>query len=61
VFPRPVIARYQTTELAAVRLEPQFPWQIAVILKKDRYRSFATNRLIEFIKAYFQDLSSNVT
>lgn len=58
VFPRPIIARYQTDDLAAVRLEPRFPWQIAVILKKGRYCSFATTRLIEFIKAYFQTLPS---
>ncbi len=58
VFPRPIITRYQTEDQAAVRLEPRFPWQIAVILKKGRYRSFAATQLIQFMKTYFQALSS---
>jgi DNA-binding transcriptional LysR family regulator len=57
VIPRPVAERYCTDDLVAVRLEPSFPWQIAVILKKGRYRSFAATRLIRFIEDYFQELN----
>lgn len=53
VFPCPMIQRYKTEGLAMVRLDPQFPWEIAVVLKKGRYQSFATVRLKNFIEQYF--------
>lgn len=59
VLPYPMIRRYQSDDLTSVRLHPQFPWQIAMILKKDRYRSFATQRLANFITAYLQRLAAN--
>ena len=56
IFPYPMIRRYQTDSLTTVRLDPKFKWKIAMVLKKDRYQSFATVRLVEFIRQYFQAL-----
>lgn len=54
VFPQPIADRYCTDDLTSVALKPDFPWQIAVILKKEHYHSFATTHLLAFIKEYFQ-------
>lgn len=53
ILPLPVIQRYMTEQLVTVPLEPIFPWDIAVINKKDRYQSYAAKQLIRFVKDYF--------
>lgn len=49
VLPYPMIRRYESDYLTSVRIVPNFPWEIAIILKKGRYRSYATQKLLEHI------------
>jgi len=56
VLPLPIINRYMNNDLVTVPLTPIFPWDIAVIHKKNRYQSFATEQMIRFIKDYFNSL-----
>lgn len=59
IFPRPMIKRYIKDDLTTLRLDPKFDWEIAMILKKGRYQSFATVRLKEFICAYFESIAAS--
>lgn len=49
VLPYPMIRRYEEDSLTSIRIIPNFPWEIAAILKKGRYRSYATQKLLEHI------------
>lgn len=56
VLPGPVIQRYLTDQLTMVSLEQDFPWEIAVIHRKECYQSYASTKLREFICDYFAAL-----
>lgn len=53
ILPRPVVWRYLMDGLVSVDLKQNFPWEIAVISRKDSYQSFAATKLKEFICEYF--------
>lgn len=59
VLPRPVIQGYLTDQVAMIPLEPRIDWNIAVIYKRDRYRSTASQKLLEFMRSYFLQLQAN--
>lgn len=60
VLPYPMIQHliqhYELDNLTSVRITPSFPWDIAMILKKDRYHSYATEKLQQHIQCYFAQL-----
>lgn len=44
-------------ELATVPLEPVIPWNIAIIRRKEGYRSYASQKLFDHICGYFAKLA----
>lgn len=53
ILPRPIIARTVYTDIRIIPLEPVFPWEITIIIKKGKYVSFAMKEFINHVKRYF--------
>ena len=56
VLPQPILQPDLCQELAVVPLKPEIPWEIAIIRRKEGYRSYAAAQLFEHICAYFAGL-----
>lgn len=54
VLPAPLLRQFHREDLVSTPLLPRFPWEIAVIYKKDLYLSHAARRFIGFICNHFQ-------
>lgn len=52
VFPAPMLRQADRPELISIPLVPQFPWQIAMITKKGRYISKATDSFLGFTQSF---------
>ncbi|MDQ0412836.1 LysR family transcriptional regulator [Mesobacillus stamsii] len=51
ILPRPILARFNSKNIKQIRIDhPEMKWRIAVIVKKQRYISFAARKFIEYIK-----------
>lgn len=51
ILPRPILARFNSKNIKQIRINhPEMKWRIAVIVKKQRYISFAARKFIEYIK-----------
>lgn len=51
ILPRPILARFNSQNIKQIPIEhPEMKWRIAIILKKNRYISFAAKKFIEFVK-----------
>ena len=57
IFPAPMLRQAKRDDLVSIPLVPQFPWQIAMITKKGRYVSKATESFLSFT----QDFLSKMT
>ena len=57
VFPAPMLQKSPRPELVGIPLEPQQPWQIAMITKKGRYTSNATNNFLRFSRDFLSNLA----
>ena len=57
VLPAPMLQRFPKAELVSIPLLPQFPWEIAMITRKDRYLSRATESFLDFCKEHLQRMS----
>lgn len=60
IMPRPVIRKYARPDIAAVPLDTEFPWEIALIFNRERYQSYATKQLLDFIINYFSRLTDSL-
>ena len=56
VLPAPMLQRFERAELVSIPLLPHFPWEIAMITKKDRYLSHAAESFLIFCKEYLQKM-----
>ena len=56
VFPAPMLRQSPRSDLVSIPLAPQFPWQIAMITKRGRYVSLATESFLNFTKAFLSSL-----
>ena len=56
VLPDPIIRKHKAERQVAVLLTPTLPWEIAVIHKRDRYQTFAAERLRSFLYDYFDEM-----
>lgn len=56
VFPAPMLQKSPRPDLVGIPLEPQLPWQIAMITKKGRYISNATEGFLTFSREFFSKL-----
>lgn len=55
VLPAPMLQRFERAELVSIPLLPHFPWEIAMITKKDRYLSHAAESFLAFCKDYLSE------
>ena len=53
ILPGPMLRQFRREDLVSIPLRPRFPWQIALIAKKDRYLSHAAQCFLDFAQAYF--------
>lgn len=53
ILPRPITARSVYPDIRIIPLEPEFPWEITLIIKKGKYISFAMREFINHVKRYF--------
>lgn len=56
VFPAPMLRQADKPDLVSIPLVPQFPWQIAMITKKGRYVSSATESFLSFTQNFLSAL-----
>ena len=56
VLPLPILQPDLCEELVTVPLEPVIPWEIAIIRRREGYRSFAANQLFSHICDHFASL-----
>lgn len=61
VLPRPVIQSYINEQVVTMPLEPKINWEIAIIYKRDRYLSAASEKLLEFMRSYFDGLENPIS
>ncbi|WLR55854.1 LysR family transcriptional regulator [Mesobacillus subterraneus] len=55
ILPRPILARFNSRNIKQIPIEhPEMKWRIAIILKKNRYVSFAAKKFIEYIKEHIK-------
>ena len=52
VLPGPMLRQFQTEKLVSVPIRPRFPWEIAMITKKDRYLPNAVNSFMNFAQQF---------
>lgn len=51
IMPRPILARFNSKSIKQIPIDhPAMTWRIAIILKKNRYISFAAKKFIEYVK-----------
>lgn len=56
VFPAPMLRQADRPELVSIPLTPQFPWQIAMVTKKGRYISSATESFLSFTQSFLSQI-----
>jgi len=56
IFPAPMLQHYQQTDVTSIPLLPRFPWEIAMITKKNRYISFAADSFLRFSQEFIAKL-----
>jgi len=51
ILPAPIIRIFNSNEISNLSIiEPELPWNIGMIVKKDKYISYAMRKFIEFVK-----------
>ena len=60
VLPLPILQPDLCEELVTVSLEPVIPWEIAIIRRREGYRSFAANQLFSHICDHFAALEGGI-
>ncbi|MBS8266107.1 LysR family transcriptional regulator [Mesobacillus boroniphilus] len=55
ILPRPILARFNSQNIKQIPIEhPEMKWRIAIIIKKNRYVSFAAQKLIDYVKQHIK-------
>lgn len=50
ILPKPILSKFHSKNIKTVRITEGFPWNIAFILRKDKYMSKAIKLFIDFTK-----------
>ena len=54
ILPEPICRRLDPSVIKTISIsEPQIPWDIAIIWRKNKYLSYATRELLKFIESNF--------
>ncbi len=56
ILPGPMLRQFQTEQLVSVPIRPHFPWEIAMITKKERYIPNAANSFLSFSQQFILDM-----
>jgi len=56
VLPAPMLKRFARQDLVSLPLHPRFPWEIAIITRKDRYLSRAAEQFLQFTQEFIYSL-----
>ena len=56
VLPAPMLKRFPKNGLVSIPLQPHFPWEIAMITRKDRYLSLAAEQFLLFAQEFIAKL-----
>ena len=54
ILPAPMLRQFPKEELVSIPLEPEMPWEIALIVKKDRYLSRSAEKFLSFVQDYWK-------
>ena len=54
VLPGPMLRQFRTEKLVTVPIRPQFPWEIAMITKKERYLPNAASSFLNFVQEFLE-------
>lgn len=55
ILPRPILARFNSQNIKQIPIDhPEMKWRIAIILKKNRYVSFAAKKFIDYVKEHIK-------
>ncbi len=53
ILPRPIMSYFRSEHIKLLSLkEPEFPWNIAIIVRKDKYLSNPIRKFLEFVKQH---------
>ncbi len=56
IFPEPLCRKLDSSMIKTISItEPEISWNLAVIWKKNKYLSYATRELLQYIKSNFPD------
>ena len=55
ILPAPMLQQFPKENLVSVPLEPELPWEVAMIVKKDRYVSRAAKRFLAFAQDFWKE------
>ncbi|MGF6906421.1 LysR family transcriptional regulator [Fusobacterium sp. PH5-44] len=51
ILPRPILSKFHSKNIKILTIkEPEFPWEIALIIRKDKYVSKAMKLFVDFVK-----------
>lgn len=50
ILPQPILSKFHSKNIKTIRIKEGFPWNIAFILRKDKYMSKAIKLFIDFTK-----------
>lgn len=56
VLPGPMLCQFWTEKIVSVPIRPQFPWEIAMITKKERYLPNAASSFLHFAQQFLNVL-----
>ena len=52
ILPKPILSKFHSKNIKAIHIKEGFPWNIAFIVRKDKYVSKAIKLFIEFTKNF---------
>ena len=55
ILPRPILLRTKYTDIITIPFQPAFPWEVTLIVRKDKYISHAMRVFIDYVKHFFRE------
>lgn len=55
ILPLPLVKTYVNKNIVYKKIEPEIPWKLAMVVKRERYQSFAVREMLNRIKVYYSN------
>lgn len=55
ILPAPMLQQFPKEKLLSIPLEPELPWEVAMILKKGHYQSRAVEKFLRFAQNFWKE------